>query len=151
MTRLKDAAEFYEPLYKKRGGVFFRGTCSEKPKKPRYGTWALGYGTYLTWDREMAGVFAKASSGPPGKPVVETFEVPPGLKLLDATSKTMFSAKDSVGLKWDEYATDPVQARALSYEISRQGWDGVVSDETTEGMVVFDKEKLKLLKREAVK
>jgi len=142
-SSLKDKARFYEPLYKKNKGVFYRGVSGDKG----VGVAALGEGKYVTWDREMAEAFAKISKEEHGgTPTVEAYKVDKDLILLDAQSKTMVDIKKSLGVKSYDKISDPMFAKALTYEIKEKGYDGVISDDKADGIVIFDDTKLHKIK-----
>jgi hypothetical protein len=146
---LRDVAEFYYPyLYEKNKGVFYRGTCSKRPQHT--GVFALGEGKYLTWDKGMAEAYAinacKDYLSGEGKPVVEAYKFPQGLKLLDAQSSTMAKVKGLFGLESWEYTDNPIQAKAMTHEIKKLGYDGVISDKKADGLVIFDEKKIKRIK-----
>jgi hypothetical protein len=129
---LSDVAKFYPRLHERNKGRFFRGTSGGKGQ----GFGALGAGLYLSWDKKMAAAFGKD---------VAVYELPKDLKLLDAQSKTMFDFKATMGFKPWEYSGDPMYARALKMMAEQKGYDGVISDELAEGIVVFDEKKVKVL------
>ena len=46
----------------------------------------------------------------------------------------------------DGYSADPMFAKAITYEMKKMGYDGVVSDDRIEGLVIFDDKKVKKVK-----
>lgn len=144
ITTLPDQAVFYKSLWDKNKGVFYRGT-SEKGKGVGFGV--LGEGTYLTWDRGMAKAFSVISAEKNkeewGK--VNSFKLPKNLKLLDAQSKTMVDFKKGLGLKGWEKTGDPLFVRLLTERFKKRGYDGVISDDVADGIVIFNPEKIKKL------
>ena len=44
------------------------------------------------------------------------------------------------------YSADPMFAKALTFELKKMGYDGVVSDDKIEGLVIFDDKKVKKVK-----
>jgi hypothetical protein len=129
-ARMKDTAKFWPSLYKKNKGRFYRGTSGGKSQ----GFGALGAGLYVTWEKGIAKAFGKD---------VATYELPKDLKLLDAQSKTFIDLKAKMGFKPWEYSDDPTYARALKMMVEKKGYDGVISDELAEGLVVFDDKKVR--------
>jgi hypothetical protein len=129
-ARLNDVASFWPGLHKKNSGRFYRGTSKGKG----IGFGALGAGLYLSWDKGMAKSFGKD---------VATYSLPKDLKLLDAQSKTMDDFKAQMGFKPEEYSDNPIYAKALKMMVAKKGYDGVISDELAEGIVVFDEKKAK--------
>ena len=122
---------WYTNLHRKQKGMFYRG---EDPKTRRSGAGlgALGTGLYLTWEVGMA----KAYAGLAKKGSVVKFKVPSNLKIADAYGKDVMDAKKKMGI--DGYSADPMYAKALTFELKRMGYDGVVSDKVAEGLVIFD-------------
>jgi hypothetical protein len=122
---------WYTNLHRKQKGMFYRG---EDPKTRRSGAGlgALGTGLYLTWEVGMA----KAYAGLATKGSVVKFKVPSNLKIADAYGKDVMNAKKKMGI--DGYSADPMYAKALTFELKRMGYDGVVSDKVAEGLVIFD-------------
>ena len=122
---------WYTSLHRKQKGMFYRG---EDPKTRRSGAGlgALGTGLYLTWEVGMA----KAYAGLAKKGSVVKFKVPSNLKIADAYGKDVMDAKKKMGI--DGYSADPMYAKALTFELKRMGYDGVVSDKVAEGLVIFD-------------
>ena len=122
---------WYMGLHKSQKGVFFRGE-DPKTRKSGAGLGALGVGIYLTWSIGMAKAYARLG----GKGVVVKFKVPANLKIADAYGKDMMTVKKKMGI--DGYSADPMFAKALTFELKRMGYDGVVSDKPEEGLVIFD-------------
>lgn len=136
---MQDVADFYEPLYERNKGIFYRGQ-GEKGESQGFGV--LGQGVYVTWRESMAKAFAKSSS-PKGEGIVIEYELPKDLKLLDAQSRTMIEIKKDLGVKSYDRIADPLFARILTDKIKTLGFDGVISDDVADGIVVFDEKKLK--------
>ena len=122
---------WYTALHRKQKGMFYRG---EDPKTRRSGAGlgALGTGLYLTWEVGMAKAYSRLAT----KGSVVKFKVPSNLKLADAYGKDMMDVKKKMGI--DGYSADPMYAKALTFELKRMGYDGVVSDKVAEGLVIFD-------------
>lgn len=137
--RLKDQAEFYDFLWERNEGIFYRGTSNGKG----LGFGVMGKGIYISWERGMAKGFANISSEKiGGKPKVIRYKLPKDIKLLDAQSKTMGDIKRSLGVQsWDKIG-DKVFASILTHEIQKRGYDGVISDSVADGIVIFDESKV---------
>ena len=122
---------WYTALHRKQKGMFYRG---EDPKTRRSGAGlgALGTGLYLTWEVGMAKAYSRLAT----KGSVVKFKVPSNLKIADAYGKDMMDVKKKMGI--DGYSADPMYAKALTFELKRMGYDGVVSDKVAEGLVIFD-------------
>ena len=88
----------------------------------------------------MAEFFAERSGGQ-----VYTYEVPSNLKLLDAQSKEMADIKAEFGFGPREYSNDPAYARIITKAVKDLGYDGVVSDNQADGLVVFNPRKVKVV------
>jgi len=141
---LPDQAKFYNPLWQKNKGKFYRGTSGGKGVGM---SGVLGKGLYVTWTEGMASAFANISKEKNnGKAVVEEYQLPKDLKLLDAQSKTMMDTKRGLGVSPLDKIDDPVFAYALTDEIQRKGFDGVISDDVADGIVIFNPEKIKKVK-----
>ena len=122
---------WYTSLHRKQKGMFYRGE-DPKTRKSGAGLGALGTGLYLTWEVGMA----KAYAGLAKKGSVVKFKVPSNLKIADAYGKDVMDVKKKMGI--DGYSADPMYAKALTFELKRMGYDGVVSDKVAEGLVIFD-------------
>jgi len=122
---------WYTALHRKQKGMFYRG---EDPRTRRSGAGlgALGTGLYLTWEVGMAKAYSRLAT----KGSVVKFKVPSNLKIADAYGKDMMDVKKKMGI--DGYSADPMFAKALTFELKRMGYDGVVSDKVAEGLVIFD-------------
>lgn len=146
-TSLKDKAKFYAPLYKKNNGIFYRGVSNNKG----VGASVLGDGKYVTWDKGMAEAFAKISHEEnKGEAIVESYKLDKDLKLLDAQSKTMGDIRKNLGVSPYDKVSDPMFARILTHDIKEKGYDGVISDDKADGVVIFDKTKMRKIKEEKV-
>lgn len=133
---LPDKAEFYPFLWKQNKGIFYRGTSDGKG----VGGGVLGEGKYFTWKKGMAEAFAKISAQEHGRePKVEEEKLSKDLKLLDAKSKTFFEIKKSLGVNPFDKVGDPFFAKVLTEEVKKKGYDGVISDDVADGLVVFEK------------
>ncbi len=143
-----DSPAWYKHLYKDNQGIFYRGISNGKG----LGIGMLGDGIYLTWSRKMAQAFSTISEEENrGKPELETYKVAPNLKLLDWQSNEMWRIRKKLGAMspW-ETVTDRIFIRFLTYEVKKLGYDGVISDNLAEGMVIFDARNVNIIKKEAV-
>lgn len=141
--RLPDLANFYDSLWQKNNGVFYRGYAKIDDEKVGMGSGVLGAGRYYAWDRGVAKAFSEiASEEKGGSPRIEETTLPRDLKLLDAQSKTMIDLKRSLGVEPFEKVGDPLFARVLTAEIKKRGeYDGVISDDKFDGILIFEKDK----------
>lgn len=140
LSELKGEADFYEFLYKKNDGVFYRG--SGKGGRG-IGLGAIGAGLYFTWDKRMAKAFA-SHHGQGGK--VEAYRFKKGLKMLDSKSDLMLNLKKEMGFDPWGYTDDPAFARIITKRAKAAGFDGVISDSLVEGIVVFDSKNVEKMK-----
>ena len=101
---------------------------------------ALGTGIYLTWEESTANAYANLA----GKGVVVSFKIPSNLKLADSKGEDFMSVLEKMGISG--YSADPMFAKAVTFELKRMGYDGVVSDDKIEGLVIFDPKKVKKVK-----
>jgi hypothetical protein len=133
--------DFYYYLWDRNKGIFFRGSSSNS-KETGFGV--LGAGIYVTWEKGAANAFAKISSGKiGGESVVKKYKLPRDIKLIDWESSEMWEIRQSLGVKnrWDKFG-DKVFAHALTYEVEKRGYDGVISSNAFDGIVIFDSSKL---------
>ena len=131
---------WYKSLYKKQKGIFYRGE-DPKTRKSGAGLGALGTGIYLTWEESTANAYANLAQG---KGVVVSFKVPSNLKLADSRGEDFISVLEKMGISG--YSADPMFAKAVTFELKRMGYDGVVSDDKIEGIVIFEPKKVKKIK-----
>ena len=129
---LEDEAKFYDNLYNKLNGVWFRG---EGQGGKGLGLGALGKGTYLTWTEDAAKAFS-IHHGSDGE--VVKYKVKPGLKIADYQSKEVADIKKSMGFEPWEYSGDQMYSAILTMELQQAGYDGMISDKAIEGLVIFD-------------
>lgn len=142
-TRLlpEPPAQFFKRLWRDNEGVFYRGTVGGKGLGFGY----MGEGIYLTWDEGMVEAFAGITRAKNHE--VVSYKIPKDIKLLDNEGKLMCDIKQRLGVKpWDKVA-DPVFAKVLSYEVKKLGYDGVISDDKANGIVVFDSSKIEKVKK----
>ena len=92
----------------------------------------------------MAEFFAQRSGGE-----VYTYEVPSDLRLLDAQSKEMAEIKAEFGFEPWESSDDPAYARIITETVKALGYDGVVSDNQADGLVVFNPRKVKVIEEDS--
>ena len=131
---------WYKSLYRKQKGIFYRGE-DPKTRKSGAGLGALGTGIYLTWDSNTANAYANLAKG---KGVVVSFKVPSNLKLADSKGEDFISVLEKMGISG--YSADPMFAKAVTFELKRMGYDGVVSDDKIEGLVIFEPKRVKKVK-----
>ena len=131
---------WYKSLYRKQKGIFYRGE-DPKTRKSGAGLGALGTGIYLTWEESTANAYANLAQG---KGVVVSFKVPSNLKLADSKGEDFISVLEKMGISG--YSADPMFAKAVTFELKRMGYDGVVSDDKIEGLVIFEPKKVKKIK-----
>ena len=139
ITEAVKSPNWYKSLYRKQKGIFYRGE-DPKTRKSGAGLGALGTGIYLTWEESIAKAYANLGS----KGVVVEFKVPANLKLADSKGEDFLSVLEKMGITG--YSADPMFAKAVTFELKRMGYDGVVSDDKIEGLVIFDDKKVKKVK-----
>jgi len=132
LAEKKYEATFYKSLYDRNKGIFYRGTAKSGKG---IGMGALGQGVYLTWHKGMAKAFAQ-HHGQGG--TVIAYKIKPGLKILDSKSKLMIDLKAEMGFDPWGYSDDPVYAKFITSQVGKAGYDGVISDNLAEGIVIFD-------------
>lgn len=140
LVEAKGEAAFYKSLYARNKGIFWRGSGAGGKG---IGLGALGKGVYLTWKEGMAQAFAQ-HHGQGGK--VEAYRVKPGLKMLDSKSQLMASLKAEMGFDLYGYSDDPMFANMITYNVKQAGFDGVISDNLAEGLVIFDAKNVERVK-----
>ena len=134
-------APMWEFLYRKHKGVFYRGE-GKGGKGTSLG--ALGAGIYLTWDKGMADFFAsRLGSGG----TVKKYKVKSGLKIADNRGDDFQNILTDMGFSRGTYGGDKMFANLMKRRLSRLGYDGAVSDNVAEGIVIFDKKNVTLLKK----
>ncbi|MAV94220.1 MAG: hypothetical protein CMA31_00860 [Euryarchaeota archaeon] len=130
---IESEAKFYDNLYNKLDGVWFRG---EGQGGQGLGLGALGKGTYLTWTENAAKAFS-IHHGSDGE--VVKYKVKPGLKIADYQSDEVADIKQQIGFKPWEYSGDQMYSAILTMDLQKAGYDGCISDKEIEGLVIFDK------------
>ena len=114
-------------------GIFYR--AEEKGTGKGIGLSALGDGTYLTWEKPSAEYFlTQLKDG-----VVKKYKVKPGLKMADKISDEFGQIKHKMGFQPWEYSNDPMFGAMLKMELQDAGYDGAISDNPIEGIVIFDR------------
>ena len=129
----------WDYMYKKNKSVFYRGQSSSGKGM---GIGMLGLGVYLTWSESMAQKFADKQT----KGVVQSFKVKRGLKMADNTSKDFAKAMAALGRKPWEWSHSKEFSGFLTGELKQLGYDGAYCDNPAEGVVIFDKKKIKEVK-----
>ena len=143
LTEAAKSPNWYKGLYKHQKGIFYRGE-DPKTRKSGAGLGALGTGIYLTWERDTALAYANLSRAGTMAGVVVEFKVPANLKLADSKGEDFLSVLEKMGITG--YSADPMFAKALTFELKKMGYDGVVSDDKIEGLVIFEPRKVKKIK-----
>ena len=85
--------------------------------------------------------FARMAVSRGGKPParVEEYKLTrTNLNILDTSSKTFFDIKSKMGVDPFAKIADPMFARILRLEMQDLGYDGAISDNKADGMVLFD-------------
>ena len=141
-NRTASEARWFRGVHSRNKGLFYRGARGTGPNDGS-GLGALGNGVYLTWSKPMAEFFAQRSGGQ-----VYTYKVPSNLKLLDAQSEEMADIKATFGFAPHEYSNDPGYSRAITREVKALGYDGVISDNQADGLVVFNPREVKIVEDE---
>jgi len=136
--------DLYSVVWAKNKGVFYRGSNDDGKGS---GLALLGNGVYLTWTEKMAFAFATISvinNG--GSPFVEKFKLPKSLKMLDFQSDEAWEIRKSLGVesRWDKI-DDALYVKIFTGEVKSRGYDGVISDNVADGLVVFDPNVIKPL------
>ena len=121
---------FYKRVHEKNEGVFYRGSGGSKGT----GVSKIGDGLYLTHDKGMAKAFARIGGG---KEVI-SYELPPGIRLLNEDSAIMAEIKEGLGVDPWFYSSDPDFVRNLTNAIKERGYDGAISSDKATGLVIFD-------------
>ena len=129
----------WDYMYKKNNAVFYRGESSSG-KGTGFGM--LGLGIYLTWSESMAQKFADKQT----RGVVQSFKVKRGLKMADNTSREFAAAMAALGRKPWEWSRSKQFSMFITGELKQLGFDGAFSDNPAEGIVVFDKRNVKVVK-----
>jgi hypothetical protein len=124
--------QLWDNLMDRNDGVFYRGQRSSG-RGGGTGLGALGNGVYLTWSSSMADFFAKEVDGE-----VKEYRVKPGLKMADSAGADFGEIKQSMGFQPWEYSDDPMFGGMLTMGLKDKGYDGAVSDNQAEGIVIFD-------------
>ena len=132
-------AKFFRGIHSRNKGIFYRGAKSPGAGGGS-GLGALGRGLYLAWDMGMTQFFADRSGGQ-----VYAYEIPSDLRLLDAQSKEMAAIKADMGFKPHEYSDSSMYAAIVTNKAKELGYDGVISDNRADGLVLFDAQKATLV------
>jgi len=138
---ITEANRLWNYLYRKNKGIFYRG--EKKSGRTGVGFGAMGNGIYLTWDEAMAKAYASHAGSSAS---VNKYQVKRGLKIADVMGKEVITIKDKLGFGPTDYSNDASFNNALTYELKKLKFDGVVSDDVAEGIVIFDKKNAKVVK-----
>lgn len=128
----------YAYLHNRNKGVFYRAETGGT------GTYALGEGRYLAYDEGVAKAFATHACMLKGKKdcQINAYTLPQDLKLLDAQSKEFKDIKKGLGYEsWDKPG-DKLAATIIKEEVQKLGYDGVISDDRFDGLVIYDVKKM---------
>ena len=139
--RLAGQADFYNSLWERNKGVFYRGTAGGSG----LGFGVLGEGLYVTWEKGMANAFARIGAEEHGGKVsVKEIKLPRDLKLMDYQGKECWEIRKSMGVesRYDKIG-DPMFAKLFTYEMEKKGFDGAISDDKADGIVIFDPKRVK--------
>jgi hypothetical protein len=66
--------------------------------------------------------------------------------MLDSKSQLMTDLKAEMGFDVYGYSDDPMFANMITYNVKRAGFDGIISDNLAEGLVVFDAKNVEKVK-----
>ena len=146
---ITEANRLWNYLYSKHKGIFYRG--EKKGGRTGVGFGVMGDGIYLTWSEGMARAYADLAGG---DAKVNKYKVKRGLKIADVKGNEIFNIKDKLGFhpaddsSWYSaaHSKDKSFNKALTYELKKLKFDGVVSDDVAEGIVIFDKKNVKVVK-----
>ena len=138
---ITEANRLWNYLYGKHKGIFYRG--EKKSGRTGVGFGAMGNGIYLTWSEGMAQAYASHAGG---GATVNKYQVKRGLKIADVMGKEVITIKDKLGFGPTDYSNDASFNNALTFELKKLKFDGVVSDNEAEGIVIFDKKNAKVVK-----
>lgn len=118
-------------------GDLYRGTTTASGRGSDVGV--LGAGVYLTWDRKVAKSFARlAADKRGGEPVVRAYQLVPDLRFMHRDSPEWEDVMASFGFQpWDNVADHSFSAM-LAHSIRDAGYDGVISSDPYDGLVIFD-------------
>jgi len=105
------------------------------------GLGVLGTGVYLTWDENAASGFARiAADKYGGEPIVNTYSIALGLNILERHAQDWVDVMASLGLdQWANMAGETFSA-ILTSKFRELGYDGVISSDPYDGLVIFDSE-----------
>lgn len=124
-------------------GEWYRGTDANGRG---VGVAYMGEGFYLTWSKGTASAFAllavdKSKKGPPQ---IKTYRIKEGLKILDNGSDFMCKLKkEEFGVDpWDKISS-PLFSKLLTARLQEFGYDGVISSDPANGIVIFDASNVK--------
>lgn len=147
--KLPDVAEFYDYLWKENDGVFYRGVSNGREE----GYGELGKGIYFAWDEGVATTFGQISAYRRNEtPKLITAKLPRDLKLLDSDSATMKKIKAELGLKSYEKIVDyPILSMNVTRKVQERGYDGVISDNKYDGLIIYDKDKVEVISTKKTK
>lgn len=118
-------------------GDLYRGTTTEGVGGSNLGV--LGAGVYLTWEKNVAEAFARiAVDRQGGSPQIEIYQIVPGLKLAVRGEEDWNQVMKNLGFEpWDNVSS-PAFSAMLTDRFKNLGYDGVISLDPYDGLVIFD-------------
>ena len=131
----KDQSVVYDTFYKENKGIFWRGAGDGDYSNLGNGMGKLGTGVYLSQDESFAGSFARRTEG--GR--IYEYEVRPDLRIADAEEgKELIKIKKFMGLGLDDWREGPQYANYITEQLKKLGFDGVMSGNLGNGLLIFD-------------
>jgi hypothetical protein len=118
-------------------GDLYRGTTTTSIGGSNLGY--LGAGVYLTWKKGVAEGFARiAADKQGGEPLIQDYRILAGLNFLDRDSPEWAEIMRELGVEpWDNIGGS-VFSNILTQKVRDIGYDGVISKDPYDGLVVFD-------------
>jgi hypothetical protein len=106
----------------------------------------LGTGIYISKNINVARAFAKLH----GVGILIEYRLKRNLKLLSASTNLFMDIKEKYGLEyWDTIPFKGISDN-ITKDVVKLGYDGIESSDIMTGIVIFDEEELKEIKRETV-
>ncbi len=129
-------SSLYNTVWDNNKGIFYRGNNG----RVGIGDAVLGNGMYFSWSEGMAKAFAKMSAEMNGgTPTVKKYRLPKNLKMMDFQGEDSWKIRQGLGVqnRWDKIS-DPMYNKLFTGDVKSLGYDGVISDDKADGLVVFD-------------